>query len=210
MTSDCNLSTPVSLDPISLSPAETYRLLISAVIPRPIAWIVTRGQDNSLNCAPFSFFNAVGGRPPILMVSVGSRGGIPKDTLRNLRESGECVVHIVTEPLAEKMNATSADLAYEINEIELAELRTAASDSVSVPRLADAAIALECRAIQFVPVASTGYTIALLEVLKFHLQPDLLAPDGLIDPEKLCPIARLGRNQYTTLGRVFAMRRPGV
>jgi flavin reductase (DIM6/NTAB) family NADH-FMN oxidoreductase RutF len=184
--------------------------MVSVVVPRPIAWVSTLGADGSLNLAPFSFFNAVGGTPPTLMISVGQRAGVPKDTLRNIRETGEFVVHIVNETLAEKMNVTSGEWEYGIDEIELASLATLPSSEVKPPRLAAAPVAMECRATQIVPVQETTYTMVLGQVLRYHIREELFAPDGLVDPMKLRSIARLGRDDYTAIDRVFSMSRPIV
>ncbi len=90
----------ITIVPTDLEPRDAYRLLISAVVPRPIGWASTLGADGSLNIAPFSFFNAVSNMPLTVMISVGQRKGQPKDTLRNARETGEYVINIVNEELA--------------------------------------------------------------------------------------------------------------
>ncbi|HYO50322.1 MAG TPA: flavin reductase family protein, partial [Chloroflexia bacterium] len=110
--------TELSIAPTDLHPRDAYRLFISVVVPRPIAWVSSIGADGSLNLAPFSFFNGVGGTPPTIMVSVGQRAGVPKDTLRNVRETGEFVVHIVNEEFAERMNVTSGEWSYDVNEFD--------------------------------------------------------------------------------------------
>src|SRR5438552_7631164 len=114
-----NLTPPTaSITPTDLHPRDAYRLLISIVVPRPIAWVSSVGADGTLNLAPFSFFNAVGGTPPTVMVSIGRRAGQPKDTLRNVQETGEFVVHIVERALAEAMNRTSGEYEYDVDEFE--------------------------------------------------------------------------------------------
>jgi flavin reductase (DIM6/NTAB) family NADH-FMN oxidoreductase RutF len=184
------------------------RLLLSAVVPRPIAWVLTQGADGSCNLAPFSFFNAVASLPPTIMVSVAERAGRPKDTLRNIGEVGEFVVHLVDERLAEAMNVTAAEVAYGVDEVALAGLATVPAALVRPPRLAAAAVALECRLLQALPIQETRYTMVLGRVVQFHVRQDLLTADELIDAERLRPIARLGADDYTTLGRGFTMIRP--
>ncbi len=198
----------ISILPGDLEPRTAYQLLISVVVPRPIGWTSTCGSDGSLNLAPFSFFNAVSGMPLTVMISVGQRKGQPKDTLRNARETGEYVINIVDEALAAAMNETSGEWAYEVNEFDRAGITPAPSIDVKPPRVAAAPVALECKVTQIVPVMDTTYTMILGRVLRFHLRSDLLRPNGTVDAARLQPVARLSGDEYTTLGRVFAMKRP--
>jgi flavin reductase (DIM6/NTAB) family NADH-FMN oxidoreductase RutF len=198
----------ITIVPGDLHPRDAYRMLISVVVPRPIGWTSTIGADGSLNLAPFSFFNAVGGSPPTVLISVGQRIGKPKDTLRNVRETGEFVINIVNEELAEAMNQTSGEWDYEVNEFERAGMTPASSTDVMPPRVAEAPIALECKVTQIVPVTDTAYTLILGHVLRFHIRSDLLRPNGLIDALRLRPVARLSGDEYATIGRVFEMKRP--
>ena len=184
--------------------------MVSVVVPRPIAWVSTLSANGVPNLAPFSFFNAVGGTPPTIMVSIGQRAGVPKDTLRNIREMGEFVVHIADESLAGRVNTTSGDWAYGVSELDVAGLTAVPSVDVAPPRVAEAPIAMECRATQFVPVDDTHYTMVLGQVLRYHIREDLLGPDGLVDAAALNAIARLGRDEYTAIDRTFAMPRPKV
>jgi flavin reductase (DIM6/NTAB) family NADH-FMN oxidoreductase RutF len=198
----------ISIVPTDLDPRDAYRLLISAVVPRPIGWASTLGADGSLNIAPFSFFNAVSNMPLTVMISVGQRKGQPKDTLRNARETGEYVINIVDEDLAAAMNVTSGEWAYDVNEFDRAGLEIAASIDVQPPRVAAAPIALECKVTQIIPVQDTTYTLILGRVLRFHIRSGLLRPNGQIDAALLKPVARLSGDEYATLGRVFEMKRP--
>ena len=198
----------ISIVPTDLDPRDAYRLLISAVVPRPIGWASTIGADGTLNIAPFSFFNAVSNMPLTVMISVGQRKGQPKDTLRNARETGEYVINIVNEELAAAMNMTSGEWAYDVNEFDRAGLETAASIDVKPPRVAAAPIALECKVTQIVPVQDTTYTMILGRVLRFHIREGLLRPNGAIDATLLKPVGRLSGDEYATLGRVFEMKRP--
>jgi flavin reductase (DIM6/NTAB) family NADH-FMN oxidoreductase RutF len=200
--------TSIPITPGELHPRDAYRLLISVVVPRPIAWVSTVGADGSLNLAPFSFFNAVGGTPPTVMVSVGQRAGVPKDTLRNVQETGEFVVHIVNEELAERMNQTSGEWSYDVDEFELAGLTTLPSTNVRPLRVAEAPIAMECRLTQIVPVQDTHYTMVLGQVLRYHIREELLGPDMRVKAMQLRSIARLGGDEYTAIDRVFMMERP--
>lgn len=200
----------ISMTPDDLPPREASRLMLSIVAPRPIAWISSMGADGSLNLAPFSFFNAVSANPPIVMIAVGARKGVPKDTLRNAQETGEFVIHIVDETLAEAMNLTSGEWEYGVNEFEVARLETLPSLEVKPPRVAAAPVAMEAKLAQIVPVEGTSSTLILGRILRYHLRADLLRPDGLIDATLLQPITRLGGAEYATTGRVFEMSRPQV
>ncbi len=188
---------------------DAHRLLSSLVVPRPIAWVSTVGADGTLNLAPFSFYNAVSGRPPTVMFSLGRRKGVEKDTLRNCRETGEFVVNVVDETLGEKMNLTSRECAYDVNEFELAGLSPAPSLMVRPPRVAAAAAAMEAKVSQIVPVEGSPSVMVLGRVVAFHLREDLLEPNRIVNSELLRPLGRLGGSDYyTTLGRVFRMPRP--
>lgn len=200
----------VSIDAAQLPPPAGYRLLASLVVPRPIAWVSTRGADGSVNLAPFSFFNAVGDQPPTVMVSIGRRRGSPKDTLRNIEETGVFVVNLVSEELAAAMNVTSGDWRYGDSEFARAGLSMAPGEVIDVPRVAQARAALECRLSQVVPVTDTSYTLVLGQVQRFHLAEGLLRANGTADPAGLHAVGRLGGDEYAPLGPVFAIPRPVV
>jgi flavin reductase (DIM6/NTAB) family NADH-FMN oxidoreductase RutF len=197
------------IDPTTLSERDAYRLLISVVAPRPIAWVSSLGVDGTRNLAPFSFFNAVG-NPWTVMVSIGGRAGGQKDTLRNVRETGEFVVNIVDETLAERMNLTSGEYGYEVDEFERAGLTPAPSEAVRPPRVAEAGVSMEARLTQVVPVEGTRYTMILGQVVRYHLRDGLLRDNGLVDATLLRPVARLGGDEYATIGRVFELKRPSA
>ena len=196
--------------PSDLLPPDAYRLLISVVVPRPIAWVSTQGKDGTLNLAPFSFFNAVAGNPPTLMVSISQRKGKPKDTLQNIQEMGEFVVNIVSEELAEAMNLTSGEWDYSVDEFAMAHLETAPSVDIKPPRVAAAKAAMECRLTQLIPLEGSSYTIVLGRVLRYHIQEGLLRANGLVDDGQLRPVGRLGGDEYTRFGEVFEMVRPKI
>jgi flavin reductase (DIM6/NTAB) family NADH-FMN oxidoreductase RutF len=198
----------ISIVPSDLSPRDVYRLLISSVIPRPIGWVSTIGLDGTLNLAPFSFFNAVGGNPPTILISVGQRKGDPKDTFRNIQDTGEFVVNIVNEELAHAMNETAGEWAYRVNEFERAQVTPLASIDVKPPRVAESPIAMEVKMTQIVPVDDTHYTLILGRVIRFHIRAGLLRSNGLIDAAELRPLARLGGDEYATIHQVFEMKRP--
>ena len=200
----------LSIQPGEQEARDFYRLLTSLVIPRPIAWVSTIGADGTPNLAPFSFFNAVAGNPPTLMVSIGQRQGRPKDTLRNVQETGEFAVHIVSEDLAQQMNLSAGEYPYEVDEFHLAGLEYAACVDIRPPRIAAARAAFECRLTQTILVQDSTYTMILGQVLRCHVGRELLRPNGQADANLLRPLARLGGTEYTTLAPAFTMERPRV
>lgn len=201
----------LSIVPGDLKPIDAYRLMLSVVVPRPIAWVSTLAPDGTPNLAPFSFFNGVCGHPPIVMISVTAARDRPeKDTLNNVRRSGEFVVHVVDEALAEAMNLTSGDWPAETDEFQVAGLAALPSAEIAPPRVAAAAVAMECRLHRIVPVEETRCTMILGRVLRYHIRQDLLRPSGTVDTVLLRPVARLSGEEYATIGRVFALRRPDL
>src|SRR2546422_7413437 len=140
--------TPMNLDPSSLPERDSYRLMISAFVPRPIAFVSTRSLAGINNCAPFSYSMGVSSRPMVLALSAGEREGRPKDTVRNILDTREFVVNMVTEAMAEKMNVASGDYAAHISEFEEAGLTPVASDAVGPPRIAESPVNFECRLVR--------------------------------------------------------------
>lgn len=188
---------------------EGYKLLTSIVIPRPIAWVSTLSPEGIPNLAPYSFFNAVAGAPPTVMFSAGRRAsGEPKDSLKNAQATGEFVVNLVDEALAEAMNETSADWEHGISEFDTAGLSAAPSNLVTPPRVANAPVALEAKVTQIISVEGSTSTMVLGRVLQVHVSEALFADDGLVHAERLRPVARMGRNEYTTLGKILKLERP--
>jgi flavin reductase (DIM6/NTAB) family NADH-FMN oxidoreductase RutF len=206
----------LELDPDALPPTDRYRLLISMIVPRPIAFVSTRSAAGHANLAPFSFFMGVSGDPPLLALSVSTRAGEPKDTARNLIDTGEFVVNAATAPLAEAVNQASGDWPADVDEFALTGLTPAPSIKVAPPRVLEAAFSLECRTHTVVPLgaAPTDTRLIVGEVVWIHVRDEVLesaeAAAPFVDATRLQPIARLGRNLYTRLGEVFALDRPRV
>ena len=198
------------VDAAELPGRRAYRLLVDCVVPRPIAWVSTIDAEGRVNLAPFSFFQAVGAEPPSVMVSIGRhRDGEYKDTGVNLRATGEAVVSIVTDDLAEAMNLTAGEHPFGVDEMQLAGLTPAPCRHVAPPRVAESPVALECRLSQEVQIGDTenAYFVAVLEVLAFHVD-DAIYDDSRIDPRLLHPLGRLGGDAYSHPGEVFEMERP--
>lgn len=186
-----------------------YRLLAGLVTPRPIAWVTTCDDKGQVNAAPFSFFNVFGTRPPILGFAPGDKEpGIPKDTARNIRQTGEFVVNLVDEALAEAMNKTSAEVGSEINELELAGLTEARSSTVAPPRIAEAPVSLECREWSTLEIGRNRLVIGLID--RIHTQDGILDPTTLlVNPEAFTPIGRMEvPSGYCRTEDRFSMARP--
>lgn len=199
------------IDPQTLSHQDRYKLLNGSVVPRPIAFVSTMSAQGELNLAPFSFFNVVGSNPMSVVFSVMRRGpeAQKKDTLVNIEETGEYVVNVVTEALAERMNQTSADFPHGIDEFAEAGLTPTASVIVKPPRVAESPINMECKLIQTVEVGSGpgGATLIIGEVVRFHVWDDLYH-EGRIDPDKLAAVGRMAGASYTRTRDRFDLVRP--
>jgi flavin reductase (DIM6/NTAB) family NADH-FMN oxidoreductase RutF len=182
-----------------------YRILSSAVVPRPIAWVSTRSEAGVDNLAPYSFFTVASVDPPIVLFApVDGAEGL-KDTPRNARDTGEFVVNIVTEDLAEAMNETSATLPAGESEFDHADLERAESVAVAPPRVADAPIAFECTLHDLVDVG--GSTLVLGEVRHVHLD-ESVTTDGKIDVDDVEAVGRLAGSVYARTTDRFSLERP--
>jgi flavin reductase (DIM6/NTAB) family NADH-FMN oxidoreductase RutF len=201
----------VLIDVSTADPLDVYRTLISVVTPRPIAWVTTVDAAGRVNLAPFSFFNAVGGNPPVVAFSATNRrDGSKKDTLRNVEATGEFVLNAATEALAEQVNLSSQELPPGESEVELTGLSLKPSVKVRPPRLAESPVNMECRVVQVVSVGSGpgAANLVIGEVLAFHIAEAVLDDAGRIDPRKLRTIARLGGDLYCRSTDLFEMKRP--
>src|SRR5215469_6430597 len=181
-----------------LPPKECYKLLVSVVIPRPIAWVVTQDARGELNAGAFSFFNAFSGDPPVVAIGVGNnKPGKPKDTGVNIRETGQFVVNLVSEANAEQMNITAIEFEYGVNELEQAELTTVPSVFVKPPRIGESPVAMECELMQIVDLGETG--LVLGRVLAMHVRDEFVLDAGkyYIDTPNLKLLGRMhGRGWY--------------
>lgn len=205
--------------PAELSHSELYGLLLNSVAPRPIAWVSTLSATGQLNLAPFSFFNCVCVDPPLLAFAPGLRHpkqpqaskGEAKDTLRNIRETKEFVVNIVTYELAEAMNATSGEYDASINEFELAKVTPEPSNIVRPPRVAESPVSFECKLHQIIDfsTAPTGGSLVIGQIVSIYIN-DAHLKDGRLDRNSLDLIGRMGGIQYTRTTERFEMVRPKV
>jgi len=193
-----------------LRPQDGYKLLVSTVVPRPIAWVTTVDQRGEVNCGPYSFFNAVSGDPPVVVIGIGQKDdAVLKDTGVNIRATGEFVVNLVSEEHAEQMNITAIDFEHGVDELKLCGLTTAPSAVVKPPRIAEARAALECERIAILEI-SADRAIAIGKVVAFYIQDDcVLDPAKLyVDTPKLNLIGRMhGRGWYARTTDRFLMER---
>ena len=198
------------VDPGELTSRDRYQLFTSLVVPRPIGWISSWGEDGGANLAPYSFFNALSSHPPTVGVSIGKRGTGQKDTLFNLRARGAFCVNIVTEELLEAMNETSAEVEPHVDEFELAGLRAATSERVDAPYVDGCKVVLECEVQQEVDLPGTPNTLFIAEVVGFRIDAELPRVEGTIavDPEALRAVGRLGGAAYVLPGIIRLIPRP--
>jgi len=205
--------------PSQISHSELYGLLLNSVAPRPIAWVSTLSTSGQPNLAPFSFFNVLCVDPPLLGFSPGLRAskqasaleGEPKDTLRNIRETKEFVVNVVTYKLLEAMNVTSGEYDPSVNEFELAKVTPAPSRIVNPARVAESPVSFECKLHQildFSPAPTSG-SLVIGEIVFIHVS-DAHIKNGKLDRNSLDLIGRMGGIQYTRTTERIEMARPKV
>jgi len=201
----------VLVEVTSANIVEVYQLLVGIVTPRPIAWVTTLSPAGVVNLAPFSFFNAFGANPPIVVFSPTlRRDGSKKDTLINLESLGEFVLNAATAPLAEIVNLTSKEIPPSESEVSLAQLTAVPSLRVQPPRIAESPVNMECQVRQIIP-CGTGPIAANLvigEVLAMHIADEVLDDKHRIDPRKLRTVARMGGDYWCHSSDLFAQKRP--
>ncbi len=196
----------------ALTGRERYQLLTSLVVPRPIAWVSTRSPEGRHNLAPFSYYAALSASPFLVGVSVGHRGGAPKDTLRNVRGTGAFCVNVVTAGQLREMNETSGEFPPEVDEFERAGLESAEAESVDAPYVAGCPAVLECRLFREVELGEAPNTLLVGEVLAVRLSEELRTREGtwFVDTESLDPVARLWGDLYSRVGETPSLPRPKV
>jgi flavin reductase (DIM6/NTAB) family NADH-FMN oxidoreductase RutF len=199
------------IDPARDEPRKIYRALIGAVVPRPIAWVTTVNPAGRTNLAPFSFFNAFGGHPPVVVFAPNhKRDGSEKDTLRNVKATGEFVINVAVAGLAQQMNLSSKELPAEESEIDLTGLAIVPSQHVKPPRIRDTPIHIECTLRQVLQIGEGPMSANLVigEVVLMHIADTIVDDLGRIDPRKLRAIGRLGADWYCQTDNPFEMKRP--
>ncbi|MBY0088029.1 flavin reductase family protein [Brevibacillus sp. M2.1A] len=188
---------------------EKYKLLIGCIVPRPIAWVTSLAEGGIVNAAPFSYFNVASIEPMMVSVAVMRKpGSVPKDTARNIMQTGEFVVNMVDVHNVDAVNQTSADYPPQISEVEALGLEVAPSVRVKVPRLRASRIHFECKLHQIVELGSpTTSDLIIGEVVHVHVVDELYHA-GRIDATAFAPVSRLAGHTYATLGEQFDRPRP--
>jgi flavin reductase (DIM6/NTAB) family NADH-FMN oxidoreductase RutF len=183
----------MQIDVANLRPNETARLLTAIIIPRPIAWTVTRDPVGKLNAAPFSFFNVLSDEPPLVGLGLGRHGTRVHDTTVNIQQTGEFVVNLVAEKQIEAMNITAAEFEPDIDELKMAEVGLLPSVRVKPPRIADSPVSLECERMIKLEVGPKS-VIIIGRVLFIHVQDDAIT-DTLryhVDAHRMRLVSRMG------------------
>ena len=197
-----------------LAPSDAYKLLVSTVVPRPIALTTTVDLAGRVNAAPFSFFNAVSSVPPVVVlgISPGDPDAPPgdgyKDTERNIRDTGEFVVNLVDEAIAERMNVCAVDFPTETGELDIAGLHAVPSVGVRPPRIAEAPVSFECQRITGLSLGDRS-TMEVGRVIHIHIRDDLVDPEKFyVQTDKMRLIGRMhGRGWYARTSDLFSMDR---
>ncbi|MEK6256906.1 MAG: flavin reductase family protein [Chloroflexota bacterium] len=202
----------MEINPTDISIKSMYKLITGTIVPRAIGWVSTVNADGQPNLAPFSYFTAVCAKPPTILFCPGVRGSDigPKDTMKNVKATGEFVVNIVSEELAKAMNITATELPSEVNEFELAGLSTAPSLKVAPPRVAQSPVNYECKVVQIVDIGDGAIgsgSVVIGEVLHMHVADEVMQPDYHIDMQALKPIGRLAGPNYAYVRETFEMKR---
>jgi flavin reductase (DIM6/NTAB) family NADH-FMN oxidoreductase RutF len=210
----------LSLNPAECESRQVYKLMTGIIVPRPVALVSTVDRKGVPNLAPFSFFSGVGANPPTVLfcpvvrsrsMSSTQPGAMPdlrKDTLRNVEETGEFVINVVSDSLAEAANATAAEVPPEVDEFVLSGLTPLASEVVRAPRVAESAAQMECKLLQVIYTShEPGAGVVVLgEIVRFHLRRDLFE-DFRVDPEGLDAVGRMAGNTWArTRDRVDLVR----
>ena len=190
---------------------DNFKTLLSCVLPRPIAFVSTISADGVPNLAPFSFFNAVGTKPPAVIFSPATKAdGSEKDTIVNLRSVKEFVVNVVPYDIRDAMNESSYAFTPDVNEFDAAGFTPVESKFVRPLRVAESPVHLECKLMQIVPVGDGPLcaNICIGEIVCFHVADEMLLEDGSVDVEKIDLVGRLGGSNYSTIRDRFKMAKP--
>ena len=201
-------------DPASCEPRQIYKLMTGIIVPRPIALVSTVDANGVANLAPFSFFSGVGSAPPTVLFCPTLRSGSGtlherKDTLRNVEETAEFVVNVVSHAISDAANVTAAEVAPEIDEFQLAGLTPLASEVVRPPRVAESPAHMECKLLQVIYTGRSAASgvIVLGEVVRFHVRKDLES-DFRVDPAALDAVGRMAGNTWVRTHDLIELIRP--
>ena len=185
------------------------RVLTGVIVPRPIAFVSSVSTEGIVNLAPFSFFNAMAYDPATIVLGISrSAGWKEKDTLANIEATGEFVVNVVVDDIAEAMNSTAAEFPADVDEFEVGGLTAAQSEMVRAPRVVESPVNMECRLNQVVAVGDgTKHAIVIGEIVLMHIRDDIINGHR-INHQRLKPVGRLAGNMYCSTHDVYEMVRP--
>lgn len=201
----------MDIDVSTTGVVDVYHAIVGVVTPRPIAWVTTCDLHGRVNLAPFSFFNAFGANPPIVVFSPTlRRDGTKKDTLLNVEATGEFVVNAAVASLATQLNQSAKELPFGESEVDLVGLHTTPATKIRPPRLTESPVHLECKVRQILPMGTGPIAANLVigEVVFIHVADSVLDSHGKVDPHKLQTIARLGGDYYARTTDLFELKRP--
>lgn len=192
-------------------PRKLYGFMTAIILPRPIGWVSTASPDGQRNLAPFSFFNGVAANPPTVSISIlhAPRGDGRKDTWRNIEQTGEFVVNVASEDLAEQVNRTGTECPPEVDEFEMAGLDAVPSVVVAAPRVAQAPAHLECRLHDTMRVGDGmgGATLVVGEIVHISVADHAIGEGPRVDLARLRPLSRLGGASYAPVRETFDLER---
>ncbi len=189
------------IDPKTIATKDLHQYMVSAVAPRPIAWASTVDEDGNPNLAPYSFFNAFSSNPPILVFSSNRRvqGNTTKDTLHNIEKTNEVVINVVSYNVVRQMAVSSVEFPKTVNEFEKAGVTMLPSDLVKPFRVKESPVHFECKVSQIIPLGDQGGAghLIICDVVRMHIDENVLDEQKRIDPNKIDLMGRLGRTFYT-------------
>ena len=196
-----------------LSVNQRYHLMTQTIIPRPIAWVLTENANQTLNLAPYSYFNAVSSDPAVVMLSMGYKPDSEfKDSRRNILEQKQFVIHIPSSDQAELVNASAETLAYGESEIDALSLSVVSQQGFDLPRLKDCSVAMACKLYEYHEIGDSKQGVIYGEITEFYIADEIantVSETRLeIDAFKLNPLSRLGGSFYGTLGEAISVKRP--
>lgn len=202
-------------NPAEMETPQLHGLLLSAIAPRPIAFVSTMDEQGRSNLAPFSFFNVFSANPPIAIFSPARRvrGNTTKHTLDNVETTKECVINVVSYSMLHQMNLASCEFADGVDEFEKAGFTAIHSDAVRPLRVKEAPIQLECKVREVIHLGLEGGAgnLVVSEVVRMHVSEDVFGENGNIDPQKLDLVARMGQDWYCRANgdAIFEVAKPG-
>src|SRR5688572_14671496 len=190
----------LTIDPKEINQKDLHQFLLGTVAPRPIAFVSTLDKEGNQNLAPYSFFNAFSSNPPIVVFSSNRRGSnnTTKDTLENIRVSGECVINTVNYNIVRQMAVASVEFPTGVSEFHKTGLTPVASDIVKPPRVGESPTAMECIVQDIITLGEGGGAghLIICKVVRMHIAKEVLTDRNRIDPHKIDLMGRMGRAYY--------------